>query len=119
MSDPVRGLLFLERGARDTTLCPKDLQLRPFVSTRKTKVKRIATAKNLRYPYVIFMLSLRSLRFIRPKGKLKNRMAWIEEINSEPSESVIPAIERLYFTSCGAPISIAVLGRNQVCPVDL
>jgi len=53
------------------------------------------------------------------KCKLKNRMAGIEETNSEPYEYVIPGIETLHFTSSGAPISIAVLGRNLICPVDL
>ena len=103
----------------DTTLCPKDFQLRSFVSTRKTKVKRIAMAQTLRYPYEIFMLSLCSLGSMPKKGKLKDRMAWIEEINSELSESVIPAIERLHFTSCGAPFSIASLGTNQFRPLGL
>jgi hypothetical protein len=50
---------------------------------------------------------------MRKKGKLKDRMAWIEEINSELYESVIPAIETLHFTSWWAPFSIAFLGRYQ------
>jgi|SRR6266567_2580203 len=37
-----------------------------------------------------------------PKRKLKDRMSWIEETNSEPYESVIPGIETLHFTSSGA-----------------
>jgi hypothetical protein len=81
--------------------------------------KAKSNGNTLFYPYVIFMLSLCSLRFMRQKGKLKDRMAWIEEINSEPSESVIPAIETLHFTSCGAPTSIASLGTNQSRPLGM
>ena len=103
----------------DTTLCPKDLQVRSFVSTRKTKVKRTATTRTLCHPYVIFMLSLCSLGFVPKKGKLKDRMAWIEEINSELYESVIPAIETLHFTSSVTPFSIASLGTNQFRPLGM
>ncbi len=53
------------------------------------------------------------------KGKLKDRMAWIEETNSDPYESVIPGIKTLHFTRPWPPISIAFLGRNQICPMPL
>ncbi len=53
------------------------------------------------------------------KCKLKNRMAWIEETNSEPYEYMIVGIETLHFTSSRGASSIAVLGRILMCPVDL
>ncbi len=61
----------------DTTLCPRNFQVHGFASTWKTKAKLIATS---------LMLSLRSLRPMCLKGKLKDRMAWIEETNSDPYE---------------------------------
>jgi len=45
------------------------------------------------------MNSLRSLRAIPRKSKLKNQMAQIEEINFDLYETVIPGIETLHFTS--------------------
>ena len=101
----------------DTTLCPRNFQVHGFASTWKTKAKLIATSRPLGNNYEIFMLSLRSLRPMCLKGKLKDRMAWIEETNSDPYESVIPGIKTLHFTRPWPPISIAFLGRNQICPM--
>ena len=56
---------------------------------------------------------------IRAEDKVKYWMAWIQEIYSEPYESVIPAIETLHFTSSWAPVSITFLGRNQFRPLGL
>jgi len=103
----------------DTTLCPRNFEVHGFASTWKTKAKLIATSRPLGNNYEIFMLSLRSLRPMCLKGKLKDRMAWIEETNSDPYESVIPGIKTLHFTRPWPPISIAFLGRNQICPMPL
>ncbi len=103
----------------DTTLCHRNFQVHGFASTWKTKAKLIATSRPLGNNYEIFMLSLRSLRPMCLKGKLKDRMAWIEETNSDPYESVIPGIKTLHFTRPWPPISIAFLGRNQICPMPL
>src|SRR5882762_9747088 len=65
------------------------------------------------------LLSLPSLRPMCLKAKLKVRMAWIEETNSDPYESVIPGIKTLHFTRSSPPISIAFLGRNQIYPMPL
>jgi hypothetical protein len=70
----------------DTTLCPGNFQVHGFASTWKTKAKLIATSRPLGSNYEIFMLSLRSLRPMCLKGKLKDRMAWIEETNSDRYE---------------------------------
>ena len=96
----------------DTTLCPRKFQVHGFASTWKTKAKLIATSRPLGNNYEIFMLSLRSLRPRCLKGKLKDRMAWIEETNSDPYESVIPGIETLHFTNSGGATSMTGLGRN-------
>jgi len=103
----------------DTTLCPRNFQVHGFASTWKTKAKLIATSPPLGNNYEILILSLRSLRPMCLKGKLKDRMAWIEETNSDPYESVIPGIKTLHFTRPWPPISIAFLGRNQICPMPL
>jgi len=70
----------------DTTLCPRNFQVHGFASTWKTKAKLIATSRPLGNNHEIFVLSLRSLRPMCLKGKLKDRMAWIEETNSDPYE---------------------------------
>ncbi len=88
-----------------------------FVSTWKTKTKLTATIRTLRYHYEIFTISLCSLGPARRKGKLKDQIAWIEEIDSEPYETVIPGIEMLHFTSPEAPLSIRDLGMNQFRPM--
>ena len=77
----------------------RDLQLPVFVSTGKTKIKQKSGSRSLRFHYAIFMNSLRSLRAIPRKSKLKNQMAQIEEINFDLYETVIPGIETLHFTS--------------------
>jgi hypothetical protein len=78
--------------------------------------KTNTNVRNLHFHYEILMFSLRSLGPVCRKRKLKDRIGWIEETNSDPYESVIPGIETLHFTSPGARTSIAFLGRKSDVP---
>jgi hypothetical protein len=71
----------------DTTWCPEKqigllFVVRIFASTGKTKMKPKASKSSLLMLYDFLILSLWSLGLIREKGKLKDQIAWIEEVYS-------------------------------------
>ena len=105
-------------------MCPADrvrgkMAVHTFASTWNMGTRSKGPKTNLQIHNKRSIVSLRSRRPVSSEGKFKNQIARICETDTDPYESVIPGIKTLHFTRSWPPISIAFLGRNQICPMPL
>jgi hypothetical protein len=105
-------------------VCPAErvrgkMAVHTFASTWNMGKSSKGPKTNLQIHNKRSIVSLRSRRPVSSGDKFKIQIARICETDTDPYESVIPGIERLYFTRSWPPFSIAFLGSNQFCPMGL